>query len=273
MDTKTKQPTNTIKKTVASIDHAQTKDLGDGVVEVIVSTNNLDRHGEILDIKGLDLSKYNGIVLLNHDYGSLPIGKSVMLKKKTVDGVQQLISQTKFAVDQYDLAATVYKLVRDGFMSDVSIGFIAKDYEVNENGDFVWTKSEMIEYSHVTVGANADAKVTAKALEKIGVSEDEFQTEIKDAFAKSAEMQAKSFEELLGDPKGADQLLAGAKALKEAATALEATLSARPVAESKSNDQETARTRRVKLVTARKQAQAADRLVESLISGLKESIK
>lgn len=264
-----------IRKNLASpIDQTQTKDLGEGVVEVIVSTNVEDRHGEILDIKSLDLSKYNGIVLLNHQYGQLPIGKSIMLKKRNKDGVQQLISQTQFAIKEYSVAQTVYDLVKGGYMPDVSIGFIGREYKYNVDEDeFTWINCEMIEYSHVTVGANPDAKVTGKALEGIGSSEAIFERQIRESMAKSLENQAKSFETLLAEPGGTDALLAAAKALKESAAALESTLSADPAPTTKASPEEAVRVRRIKLVTARKQAQAADRLVEGVIAGLKELIK
>lgn len=256
------------------IDQTQTKDLGEGVVEVIVSTNNEDRHLEILDIKSLDVSKYNGIVLLNHQYGALPIGKSILLKKRTKDGVQQLISQTQFAIKEYPLAETVYKLVVGGYMPDVSIGFIGREYKYNADTDeFTWINCEMIEYSHVTVGANPDAKVTKKALGEIGVTEEQFDGQVRSFMQKSFENQAKSFETLLAEPGGTDSLLAGAKAIKEAAAALEATLTPSTDPAPSKSAEATTHVRRVKLVTARKQAQAVDRLVEGVISGLKEAIK
>lgn len=268
-----KELDSAIRKNLSTaIDQAETKDLGEGVVEVIVSTNVEDRHGEILDIKSLDLTKYNGIVLLNHQYGSLPIGKSIMLKKRNKDGVQQLISQTQFAIKEYPVAATVYELVKGGYMPDVSIGFIGREYKYNVDTDeFIWINCEMIEYSHVTVGANPEAKVTSKSLESIGVSEKKFEEQIRASMTKSLENQAKSFETILNEPNGPDKLLAAAKAIKESAAALEATLT--PSADPAPTTEEATQVRRVKLVTARKQAQAVDRLVEGVISGLKEAIK
>lgn len=184
------------RRSLATLD-SHTKDLGDGTVEVIVSTEAVDRHGEKISMKGLDLSKYNGTVLLGHDYNGLPIGKSVYLKK-TKDG--KLISRTKFATDQYPLADTVYKLVRDGYMPDVSIGFIPKEYDPETD---TWTKAEMIEYSHVTIGANPDAKVTGKALAEIGLKPDEFEAQIK-SFEKLA--KAKQAEEAEA-ATGADEMV------------------------------------------------------------------
>ena len=88
--------TATLRKSYGRILTTKTKDLGHGIVEVIVSTNAKDRHGEILDIKGLDTKKYSGVVFVNHNYEQLPIGKSLGLTKKA-DG--KLVSKTQFAVD------------------------------------------------------------------------------------------------------------------------------------------------------------------------------
>lgn len=259
-----------LKRLQVGLDAARTKDLGNGIVEAVVSTNSLDRHGERLSIKGLDIKQYNGVVLLNHDYGSLPIGKSTYLKKKVDGNSEQLISRTEFAVDQYPLAETVYKLVKDGFMPDVSIGFIPKDWDEET---LTWTKSEMVEYSHVTVGANRDAKVTSKGLESIGVTEDEFEEEVIDFMKKNGESQLKMVTpdetvEEEEDDDSEDDLEIQGKAIKATASALDSTLSA---------DTEVVeygdapRKRKIVLAyKARKQAQALDRLVETLIGSLKK---
>lgn len=173
----------TLRKSYGRILTSKTKDLGYGVVEVIVSTNAKDRHGERLDIKGLNTKNFSGAVFLNHNYEQLPIGKSISLKKQA-DG--KLISKTQFAVDEFDVAATVYKLVKGGYMPDVSIGFIPQEYDSDTD---TWTKSEMIEYSHVGIGANPEAKVI-KGLEKNGMDMDEFKAQVKDYFA-----QVKSLED------------------------------------------------------------------------------
>lgn len=267
------------QKIAASIDHANTKDLGHGVVEVVVSTNSLDRHGERLSIKGLDIKHYNGVVLLNHNYSDLPIGRSTLLKKKIDGDSEALISRTEFAIDQNPVAETVYKLVRDGFMPDVSIGFIPFEWDSESE---TWTKSEMIEYSHVTVGANRDAKVTAKAfndaLEKAGISPDEFEDEVNTFVHKTLEAQAATFDKLFSSPDEVNTLLQQAKALHETSEALVNSLTEAAAApsdeESTASDKETdvapqSKVRRIKLVTARKQAQAVDRIVEGLISELK----
>lgn len=132
-------------------------DLGDGVVDVVVSTESVDRDGEVLSIKGLDTKNFqsNPVVLLHHDYHDFPIGKAVKLTK-TKDG--QLTARVQFAIDEYDKAHTAYKLAKGGYFSGVSIGFIPKEMQDN-----VFTKSEMLEFSFVTVPANPEALMQAKS--------------------------------------------------------------------------------------------------------------
>jgi HK97 family phage prohead protease len=251
---------DTLKKSIMGV---HTKDLGEGSVEVVVSTNSMDRHGEKLSIDGLDTSKYNGVVLLNHDYGSLPIGKSMSLRKIRQGDGEVLVSETKFAVDQYPLARTVYQLVRDGFMPDVSIGFIAKEWDETSN---TWTKAEMIEYSHVTVGANADATVLGKALERIGKSQADFDEELKAATETPAEETVEV--ETVIEPDQIKSIRLDVEALLATAKALEAQVSAASLAWGKSTPQK----RKIILVDGKKRAQASDRLVEALISKLNATL-
>lgn len=135
---------------------AEVKDLGEGVIEAIVASDALDRHGEVLDIKGLDLKEYkkNPIVAYMHRYDELPVAKALTLRK-TSDG--KLISKMQFAIDEYPFARQVYKLYKAGYMNAFSIGFMPEEMDGNK-----YTKSRMLEYSAVLIPANAEALVTAK---------------------------------------------------------------------------------------------------------------
>jgi HK97 family phage major capsid protein/HK97 family phage prohead protease len=135
----------------------KSKDLGDGEVEVVVSSASLDRHGEIIDIDGIDTKRYmkNPVVQWAHDYDKPPIGKAVKLWK---DG-KKLMARMKFAIAENPFAKTIYELVKGGFLNAVSIGFIPLEMEEN-----TFTKSEMIEFSVVPVPANPEALITAKKL-------------------------------------------------------------------------------------------------------------
>lgn len=146
------------------------KALGDGVYEGIVATSSIDRHGEALDINGLDTKAYmstNPVVLFGHDYSAPEsvIGKAITLtKSKTVqkasDGstIMKLGSQFQLFTDDNPKAALVSKLIKKGVLA-LSIGFVPKEIE----GD-TYTKSEMAEFSVVPVPANAEAAITARSL-------------------------------------------------------------------------------------------------------------
>lgn len=147
------------------------KSLGDGVYEGIVATNSIDRHGEALDINGLDTKAYmdtNPVVLFGHDYSNpenvigkaLTLGKTKMVTKDGVDdGGVQLSSQFQLFTDIKDTKATlVAKLIKKGVLA-LSIGFVPKEID----GD-TYTKSEMAEFSVVPVPANAEAAITARSL-------------------------------------------------------------------------------------------------------------
>lgn len=141
-----------MKKSLLTITKA--KDLGEGVIEAIVASDSQDRHGEILDLKGLDTSKYmqNPVVLWAHDYSQPPIGRTLSLRKS--EG--KLIAKIQFAINEDSFAHKIYKLYKGGFMKAFSIGFIPK--EMDEN---TYTKAEMIEHSSVPVPANPEALALA----------------------------------------------------------------------------------------------------------------
>src|SRR3972149_1500964 len=132
------------------------KDEGEGVIEAIIASDTEDRHGEILDIKGLNIKNYmkNPIVAWGHNYDEPPIAKATKLTK-TKDG--KLVAKMAFATDIYEKAKTVYELYKGGFMKAFSIGFIPQEMDGNK-----YVKSEMIEFSAVLVPANPDALMLAK---------------------------------------------------------------------------------------------------------------
>lgn len=145
-----------------------------GEVEVIISNSGKDRHGESIIMEGIDTSqmKKNGVVLWAHDYSGLPIGSITKIWKSKGN----LMGRIKFAIEDYDFAEKVYKLVKSGVINAVSIGGIVKEW----NEDFTIVKKlEMIELSVVPVGAHRDALIVGKAL---GITENELRTVLKEFF-------------------------------------------------------------------------------------------
>ena len=151
-----KEMKDLVGQTVIRSFAAEVKDLGNGVMEAVISSEALDRHGEKIDMKGMDINKYmkNPIMAAFHDYSKPSVGRTIKLSKKA-DG--KLVARFEWAKDQNPEAKILHDLYRDGFQFAFSIGFIAREVEGN-----TFTKSEMIEFSPVLVPANAEALLLAK---------------------------------------------------------------------------------------------------------------
>lgn len=142
----------------ANFEPTKTKDLGEGVIEAIVTTGAVDHHNETIDMDGVDVSSYHGTVLYGHDYEGLPIGKTISLTKMK----SKIKAKFQLAVKEYPFANLVYEMIKGGYLTDVSIGGLVKKW----SDDFM-TIEEMVmkEFSVVPIGANPEAMITAtKAL-------------------------------------------------------------------------------------------------------------
>lgn len=142
-----------------------------------ISTKSVDADSEIIDPAGVDFSRFlkNPVVLLNHDYHSLPVGKAEGLEVDPTFGVK---AKTIFA--DTAVAKDVYSLVKGGFMGATSIGFIPKEWiESTDKGwgeavksysakwgmapeaftaaQRIYTNILLLEYSQVTVPSNEDS--------------------------------------------------------------------------------------------------------------------
>lgn len=140
------------------------KSSGDsGTFEVVVSTNEMDRQGEIIDQNGweLDFYRMNPIVLWAHDYNSLPIGVCDEIFVK--DG--KLIARGRFAPEEANpFAQQVRKLYDMKIVRATSVGLIPKEVH-----DGVITKAELLEFSFVPVPANPFA-LSLKEIEKANLN-------------------------------------------------------------------------------------------------------
>ena len=128
-----------------------------------ITTSAVDRDKEIVNPKGAILTEYreHPIVLYQHDYWGLPIGKNEWIKRDS----KGLIAKTIY----YDkgLAEEVYDFRKSGFPMAQSIGFVPLEWKTFGEGDKVpagkegarreFTKWLLLEYSDVTVPSNAEA--------------------------------------------------------------------------------------------------------------------
>jgi len=135
---------------------AKVKDLGDGFMEAVIASESLDRHGEKIDMKGMNVKNYmkNPVIAAFHNYDEPSVGRTHKLTK-TADG--KLIAKFEWAKDVYDKAKLLYDLYKEKFQYAFSIGFIPSEIEGN-----TYTKSEMLEFSPVLIPANAEALLLAK---------------------------------------------------------------------------------------------------------------
>ena len=131
----------------------------DGIWSFTISTPDVDRYGTIIVPSGIDYTAYmnNPVVLINHKSDYLPIGKCLgfFLNGENLEATIQL--------DMNDeKACKVNDKIKNGFVSAVSVGIIPiEQTEQNIDGEKVttYTKSELVEFSVVTIPANRDALI------------------------------------------------------------------------------------------------------------------
>lgn len=155
-----------IKSRVKSLDLSTIEKLAkakdqNGSFDVIISTEDIDRSGEIVRQSGWDLANYknNPIVLWGHDYYSLPIGVCTETYQTEVHGVPATGAKGFFYPAEINpLAQQVRKMYELGLKTGLhvgcttSVGFIPKDFDSNDRS--VITKAELLEFSFVPVPAN-----------------------------------------------------------------------------------------------------------------------
>jgi len=127
-------------------------------VDGIFSSANEDRHGDIV-VQTFDLKafKKNPVILDSHDHQN---ADSVIGKAKGLKVVKnKLQGKIEFAVKENPKAKVIFDLIKGGYLNAFSIGFIPKEFDDNNK----ILKSELLEISVVSVPANADCLVQAKA--------------------------------------------------------------------------------------------------------------
>ena len=139
-------------ETLAAIEATEKASSDTGTFEVVISSENVDRYGEVIKLDAWELEHYlkSPVVLWGHDHKTLPIGMATSVVAK--DG--KLIATGKFAPHEHaQQIRTLYDL---GMLRATSVGFIEKEREGN-----LITKAELIEFSFVSVPANPFALALA----------------------------------------------------------------------------------------------------------------
>lgn len=144
--------------------------VGDREAIFVMSTNDPDRHGDVVE-QNWELRDFrkNPVFLFQHDSSSLPIGK--ISKIWTSDDKTKTFAKAEATPEGMDdLADKVWKFIKTGFLNAVSVGFMpVEDPQPrrDKNGDFVgytFPKNALLELSAVSVPAAAGALAIARSL-------------------------------------------------------------------------------------------------------------
>ena len=158
---------------------------GDYTFEAVISTETIDRHGDIVKASGINIDRYmkHPVLLSSHRYDDLrkQIG---IVKELRREGKKWVAKYQYFAGEGNEEADWGYKLSQKGIAA-FSIGFIPKNWDMEENEDGevkrVFKEVELIEISQVLIPANPDA--IQKSLE----SDDEIERKIAEVMSEELE--------------------------------------------------------------------------------------
>lgn len=157
---------------------AETKALRNGDVEAYISTESVDRMGDIIKAKGWELGAYRKTgspVLFGHEYGVTPGGGIAHIGNAVEMEIQRkgLWSVTRFH-EKTQLSREAAILAREKLMPGWSVGFSPLDKPEDRMVDGVWkgfifNRQELLEYSLVSVPANPEAVSKAADMARRGL--------------------------------------------------------------------------------------------------------
>lgn len=135
------------------------EEYGNDIWSFTISTPEVDRYGTIIVPSGIDYSAYmnNPIVLAQHNSDSWPVGKCLgfYLNGENLEASIQIECIT-------EEGRTLNKLIDAGFVKAVSVGIIpieSEEQTIDGQKVTVYTKSELVEFSVVSVPANRSALI------------------------------------------------------------------------------------------------------------------
>jgi HK97 family phage prohead protease len=134
-----------------------------------ISTSSVDRMGDTIAVSGWKLDAYrkNPVVLWGHDSADFPVAKTTKL---WIEG-EKLKAESDFVPKDNPAtglhAEGILQLYKGGFLSATSVGFSPLKYAFTDDPkrrfgiDFL--EQELLEFSCVTVPANAEALIEGRA--------------------------------------------------------------------------------------------------------------
>lgn len=141
--------------------------LGDRKMAFTISTAAVDRDGDTIDPRGWQLDNYrrSPVVLWAHDHTQPPIGKASNLWSDA-KGLHATVEFPPTGI--YPFADQVHDLVKTGFLSATSVGFIPKESRPSKTGQAI-TQAELLEFSIVSVPSNPQALVMHRSIDTTAV--------------------------------------------------------------------------------------------------------
>lgn len=139
-------------------------------LDFVISTAAVDRYGDTVAVDGWKVAAFrkNPVVLWMHDNTMLPVGKASNVRVE--DGaLKARVTFTEAGLIKYN--DIVLQLLKTGFLSATSVGFIPLKYSFVDDParrfgiDFL--EQELLEFSIVTVPANAEALIEGRSLEVV----------------------------------------------------------------------------------------------------------
>jgi hypothetical protein len=136
-------------------------------ITFIISTDAMDRDGDIIDQNGWELADYkrNPVVLWAHDGSQPPVARAASVAVEN----GKLVSVAEFPTrEQYAFADTIFQLYKGGFLHATSVGFMPEELELMEGPDtgligFRFRRQKLLEYSAVPIPSNPEALVVARS--------------------------------------------------------------------------------------------------------------
>lgn len=125
----------------------------EGVVKFIASTETKDSHGDVVKQQGWEFAD-NVPLLYEHDDEKFPIGK--VIEHRVVN--DELVATAQIDLDD-EMGKKVWRKMKDGFLSQFSVGFEPIESEPLEDGRAKFKRQILREISVVSVGSNRDTKI------------------------------------------------------------------------------------------------------------------
>jgi HK97 family phage prohead protease len=135
------------------------------IIKGYANVSVADRCNEVMPQNCWNLENYmiNPVILINHDQSDINslVGKATLVEPRA-EGLYFEAQIGSEGEELTDSQSTVVKLVRQGILKTLSVGFMPHDYEVDKKtGVLTYKNAELLEISLVTVPMNQLSVLTS----------------------------------------------------------------------------------------------------------------